>query len=148
MGSKRQRKDEGTIIAAKPAAIDELRAYLSRWPELWQVEDSDVALGRALIVPFEPFLLDLAQQGLADKTFARHRDHIEMLGGEIIRRRHDDPDLVKQPIDALLSNLIEEEGGPLIWPRITETAQRSFDATCRKLYRSLQNAHQNQKLRK
>ena len=102
---------------------------------MWQVEDSDVALGKRLTESLEPFLLDLLRQGLADKTFARHRDHIEMLGGEVIRRRYDDPDLAKLPVDELLSNLIEEEGGPLIWPRITETAQRSFDATCRKLYR-------------
>ena len=137
MGGKRQGKDEGTIIAAKPAVVDELRATLSRWPQLWAVEDSDVELGRRLTEWLEPFLLDLIQQGLADKTFARHRDHIEMLGGEIIRRRYDDADLAKQPIDELLSHLIEEEGGPLIWPQITETAQRAFDATCRKLYRSL-----------
>ena len=65
-----------------------------------------------------------------------------MLGGEIIRRRYDDPDLAKQPINDLLSNLIEEEGGPLIWPRITETSQRAFDATCRKLYRFLQQQDQ------
>ena len=71
-------------------------------------------------------------------SFARHRDHIEMLGGEIVRRRYDYPDLAKQPINELLSNLLEEEGGPLIWPQITETTQRAFDATCRKLYRSLQ----------
>lgn len=138
MGGKRQRKDEGTIIAAKPAAIDELRATLSQWPELWKVEDSDVEFGRRLTESLEPFLLDLIQQGIADKTFARHRDHIEMLGGEIIRRRYDDPDLAKQPIDELLSHMIEDEGGPLMWPRITETAQRAFDATCRKLYRFLQ----------
>ena len=140
--SRRQRRDEGTIIAAKSAVIDELRAYLSQWPELWKVEDSDVEFGRRLTVSLEPFLLDLIQQGLADKTFARHRDHIEMLGGEIVRRRYDDPDLAKQPINELLLNLIEEEGGPLIWPRITETAQRAFDATCRKLYRSLQQHKQ------
>ncbi len=122
--------------------IEKLRPYLSQWPELWKVEDSDVEFGRRLTESLEPFLLVLIQQGLVDKTFARHRDHIEMLGGEIIRRRYDDPDLAKQPIDELLSNLIEEEGGPLIWPRITETAQRAFDATCRKLYRFLQQQEQ------
>jgi hypothetical protein len=142
MGGKRRRKDEDPIIVAKPAAIDELRATLSRWSELWAVEDSDVEPGRRLTECLEPFLLDLIQQGLAAKTFARHRDHIEMLGGEIIRRRYDDADLAKQPIDELLSHLIEEEGGPLIWPRITETAQRAFDATCRKLYRFLQQRKQ------
>jgi hypothetical protein len=60
-----------------------------------------------------------------------------MLGGEIIRRRHDDPDLARLPVQTLLLDLIEEDGGPLIWPRITESEQNSFDATCRKLYRIL-----------
>jgi len=51
---------------------------------------------------------------------------------------HDDPDLASQPVKNLLFNLIEEDGGPLIWPRITESEQKSFDATYRKLYRFLQ----------
>ena len=142
MGSKHQQSDEGTIIAAKPATMEKLRSHLSQWPQWWKVEDSDVELGRRLTASIEPFLLDLIQQGLADKTFARHRDHIEMLGGEVIRRRHDDPDLARRPINELLSHLVEEQGGPLIWPRITETAQRAFDATCRKLYRFLQQQEQ------
>ena len=33
--------------------------------------------------------------------------------------------------------LTDDEGGPLIWPRITEQQQDSFDATCRKLYQFL-----------
>jgi len=37
----------------------------------------------------------------------------------------------------VLLNCLEEDGGPLIYPRITEAQQRSFDATCRKLYRFL-----------
>ena len=138
MGGKRQGKDEGTIIAAKPAVIDERRAYLSRWPEWWAVEDSDVELGRRLTECLEPFLLDLRQRGRAAKIFARHRDPIEMLGGKIICRRYGDADLAQQPINELLSQFIDEEGRPLIWPQISETAQGDFDATCRKLYRFLQ----------
>jgi hypothetical protein len=55
----------------------------------------------------------------------------------MIRRRHDDPDLKRLPIDWLIRQLIEEDGGPLIWPRISETEQNAIDATCRKLYRFL-----------
>jgi hypothetical protein len=33
--------------------------------------------------------------------------------------------------------LVEEDGGPLIWPRISETELNAIDATCRKLYRFL-----------
>ena len=130
--------DDGTIIAAIAVVTDKLRQQIGGWPELWKVVDSDVEIGRQLIRAFEPFLLDLFGQGLADKTLARHRDYIEMLGGEIIRRRHDEPGLAKQSAGALLLTLIEEDGGPLLWPRVSETTQRELDATCRKLYRFLQ----------
>jgi hypothetical protein len=126
--------DEGTIIWPGSATLDKLCPDLANWPELWAVEHSDVAIGQRIIESIQPFLLDLLEQGLADKTLARHRDHLEMLGGEIIHRRHNNPDLAKQPVGDLLFNLVDDDGGPLIWPRITESAQNAFDATCRKLY--------------
>ena len=129
--------DEGTIIPARRTTLDKLCADLANWPQLWAIEHSDVAIGQRIIESIQPFLIDLLQQGLADKTLTRHRDHLQMLGGEIIRRRQNDPDLAKQPAHDLLFNLVEEDGGPLIWPSITESAQNSFDATCRKLYRFL-----------
>ena len=55
----------------------------------------------------------------------------------MIRRRHDDPDLKRLPVDKLVRQLIEEDGGPLIWPRASETEQNAIDATCRKFYRFL-----------
>ena len=142
MGSKRQRVDDGTIIVANPVVIDKLRQRIKGWHELWKVVDSDVEIGRHLTEMLEPFLLDLIGQGLTDKTLARHRDYIEMLGGEIIRRRHDDSNLMKRPVGDLLLGLIEEDGGPLLWPRVSETTQRELDATCRKLYRFLQTRNQ------
>jgi hypothetical protein len=42
-------------------------------------------------------------------------------------------------------NLLEEDGGPLIFPRITEQEQDSFDATCRKFYRFLTTAPDDNK---
>ena len=130
--------DDGTIIVANPVVIDKLRQQISGWLERWKVVDSDVEIGRQLTEALEPFLLDLFGQGLAAKTLARHRDYVEMLGGEIIRRRHDEPSLAKQSAGDLLLTLIEEDGGPLLWPRVTETTQRELDATCRELYRFLQ----------
>jgi len=59
------------------------------------------------------------------------------VGGELIRSRYDDAKLKKMPVRQAIGMLIKEDGGPLIWPRITETAQNSFDATCRKLYEYL-----------
>lgn len=121
------------------AALDRYCPDLAHWPQTWKHEESDVPIGQSLVEHFKPFLLYLLRQSLSDKTRARHRDHLWMLGGEIIRRRHDDASLAKQSVKVLLFNLIEEEGGPLIWPRISEPEQKSFDATCRKLYRFLQS---------
>ena len=77
MGGKRQGKDEGTIIAAKPAVVDELRATLSRWPQLWAVEDSDVELGRRLTEWLEPFLLEL--RTVRDALFEIFKRQLENL---------------------------------------------------------------------
>jgi len=44
---------------------------------------------------------------------------------------------------SLLDKLIEEDGGPLIWPAISESEQNAFDATCRKLYQYLNRASPN-----
>ena len=129
--------DERTIIPAEGATLDKLCPDLVNWPELWKIEHNDIAIGQRIVDSIRPFLIDLLRHGLADKTLARHRDHLQMLGGEIIRRRHDHPDLAKQPIRELLLKLVDDDGGPLIWPRITESAQNAFDATCRKLYRFL-----------
>ena len=129
--------NEGTIIPPRRITLDELCVDLANWPDLWAIEHSDIAIGQRIVESIQPFLIDLLQKDLADKTLTRHRDHLQMLGGEIIRRRHDDPELAKQPVGDLLLNLVEEDGGPLIWPSITESAQTAFDATCRKLHRFL-----------
>ena len=71
-----------------------------------------------------------------EHTWVRFRER-RGLGGELIRRRYDDDKLKKMPVGQAIAALIEEEGSPLIWPRITEAEQNSFDATCRKLYKFL-----------
>jgi hypothetical protein len=134
MAGKRRQMNERTIIQAKMTTLDKLCPDLAKWPELWSVEHADLVIGQRILEALRPFLVNLLQQGLADKTLSRHRDHLLMLGGEIIRRTYEDPDVAKQPAYDLLMNFIEEEGGPLIWPTITESAQNAFDATCRKLY--------------
>jgi hypothetical protein len=123
--------------AAPTAALAQYCPDLEQWPEGWCGEDSDIPPGQSIVEFFKPFLLHLLDEGLAAKTLHRHRDHLWLLGGELIRRRYDDAKLKKMPADKAVAELIEEEGGPLIWPRITEAEQKSFDATCRKLYKFL-----------
>ena len=123
--------------AAQTAALAQYCPDLEQWPERWRGEDADLPPGQAIVAFFKPFLLHMLAEGLATKTLHRHRDHLWLLGGELIRRRYDDAKLKKMPAAKAIAQVIDDEGGPLIWPRITEAEQKSFDATCRKLYKYL-----------
>jgi hypothetical protein len=113
---------------------------LDDWPRSWHVEPADIAIGQQIIAALTPFLLHLLDQGLAKATVRRHRDNLWSLGGELIRRRYDHDELARQDVGGALRQLIAGDGGPLIWPRITEAEQNSLDATCRKLNRFMRDS--------
>lgn len=136
-------KTENAVIIGEiedDAAMLALCPDLPQWPQRWQIESSDIAVGKRIVVAFMPFLRHLVTQGLATKTLKRHRDNLWLLGGELIRRRHDDEDLKSLSVSELLTELVDEETGPLIWPRINEAEQDAFDVTCRKLHRFLSDS--------
>lgn len=139
MVGKNDKTENDVIIgdAEDDVALLALCPDLPEWPQLWLIESSDATIGERIVDAFTPFLRHMIRNGLAPRTLKRHRDHLWMLGGELIRRRHDDPDLKRLSVSELLSELIDDETGPLIWPRITESEQEAFDATCRKLHRFL-----------
>jgi hypothetical protein len=144
MSGKNQKVDKAAIVADKENACP-LHQYcpdIEDWPERWSYEESDLAPGRRIVEFLKPFLLHLLTKKLATSTLHRHRDHLWMLGGEVIRRRQEDTQLSRLPVEEVTFGLLEEEGGPLIWPRITEQEQDAFDASCRKLYRFLTTEHE------
>lgn len=113
---------------------------LHEWPRSWHVEPADIDIGQQIVAVLTPFLLHLLDQGLARATVRRHRDNLWLLGGEIIGRRYEDDQLARLNLTDALQQLIAADGGPLMWPRITEAEQDSLDATCRKLDRFMRNS--------
>jgi hypothetical protein len=126
--------DPAIVLPQDMARLAQACPDLANWPRAWRGIDADIAIGEQIVSAFTPFLLWLLQKELAEKTFRRHRDNLWLVGGEIIRRRYDDEQLARASVADALDQLIEKDGGPLIWPRITEAEQRSVDATCSKLY--------------
>lgn len=100
------------------------------------VWEKDLPPGESLVASFRPFIEHLASSGLSRKTVRRHVDNLWLLGGEIIRDLHEDPSLRKLAISRLLTQLLHEDGGPLIHNG-SEDEQRSFDSTCRRFHRFL-----------
>ena len=96
--------------------------------------EKDLPPGEGLVACFRPFIEHLTSSRLSSKTIRRHVDNLWLLGGEIIRDLNNDPSLRKLGADRLLSKVIHEDGGPLLYSG-SEEEQRSFDATCRKLHR-------------
>lgn len=125
--------------AAAPAASSVVSVWggdLDQWPRSWMGLEKDLPPGEQLLACFRPFIEQLAASSLSPKTIRRHVDNLWLLGGEIIRDLHEDPSLRKLAAERLLRKVIHHDGGPLIHNG-SEDEQRSFDSTCRKLYRFL-----------
>lgn len=145
--SGKKLKVSKVAIVGDTEAVRALLDYcpdIEDWPRRWSYEENDLAPGQLIVELFKPFLLHLLTKKLATSTLRRHRDHLWMLGGEVIRRRQEDVDIARLPVEKVIFNLIDDDGGPLIWPRITEQEQDTFDASCRKLYRFLTTASDNE----
>lgn len=112
-------------------SLDKLLALMRPWPKSWSFDEQDLEPGAELVAAFKPFIRHLHAQGQAPTTLRRHVNNLWTLGGDLIKnRRMTNP---PQPLQPLLE-VIDDEGGPLQPGSECEDDQRSFDATCKKLY--------------
>lgn len=129
-------------LPAREAAADPLQSYcpdLDQWPGSWAYVARDISYGLRIVECVKPFLREMLALPLSRKTLRQHRDNIWALGGEIIRQLQMDNGLRRRPIEQLLLSLVGDDGGPLLSHGQSEAEQRSFDTTCRKLFRFLTN---------
>ena len=123
MARKRAAAKTSTINRATPVAAPLLERYcrgLQDWPRSWMGWEKDLPPGEKLVACFRPFLEELVASDLAPKTIQRHVDNLWALGGEIIRDLNEDPSLRRQSIEQILTDRIDEEGGPLVYAMESE----------------------------
>ena len=113
---------------------------VDHWPHRWRIEPGDLLVGERLLDIFKHFLSDLLEQKLSRKTLLLHREHVNTLGEEVIRRVHGKPDLRRKKMVPVLLVYLDEDGGPVIYPPTSSPKQRSFDNTCVKLRKFLLNS--------
>jgi len=144
MARKQTAAKTSTINRATTVSSSLLERYcrgLDTWPRSWMGWEKDVPPGEELVAYFRPFLEDLVASDLSPKTIQKHVDNLWALGGEIIRDLNENPSLRRKSIDQILNDRIDEEGGPLVHAlESEELLQRSFDSTCRRLYRFLRQS--------
>ena len=128
-----------TTSGSLSSALD-VSAYvpdLDEWPDSWMIDQQDRAMGKSIVTVLTPFIEHLINQGLTKRTVKRHVYNLWALGGEIITEINWDESLRKQSAKILMSNAIDEEGGPLLGNPLDPDDQKHFDSTCRKLYKFL-----------
>lgn len=99
--------------------------------------EKDIPPGEAILACFQPFLEYLIALGLSRKTVRKHIDNLWILGGELIRGLNETPSLRKRSIADLLFDAVAD-GGLLSHYLDSDEKLRSFQSTCRKLRRFLQ----------
>jgi len=110
---------------------------LNEWPNRWSYGPEDIPYGEAILKIFKPFLLYLVRRDVGRRTIQKHIDNTWLLGGEIISYVQRDEELRDRPAREMILSSVNEEGGPLSRHIDSESAQASFDSTCRMLYRYL-----------
>lgn len=113
-----------------------LLVSMESWPDSWKGDDKDLAIGKAIVKVFRPFVVQLHQQGLSSVTIRRHVDNLWLIGGEIIRELYQTPSRRRLSAHRLVFEAVQYGEAPLS-PHANETLQRSLDSTARKFLKML-----------
>lgn len=113
---------------------------IDKWPSSWERGSADIEIGsRILNNIFIPFFEFLIGKNFTKKTIKKHIDNIWLLGGELIDQLDKEQELRKLNEFELVLKYIDNEGGPYSIHNITETETRSFDSSCKKLYKYIKS---------
>ena len=118
------------------SAIEIYCKDIEKWPESWEIVKQDIKCGNKIVesvfITFIEFIMD---KELSRKTIKKHIDNLWLLGGEIIDRVNRDEELRKLEPKLLVQEFIDDEGGPYSRHIDTEAEIKSFDSTCKKLFK-------------
>ena len=111
-------------------------ADYTEWADSWEEISGDVEIGNRILLAMAPFIAEITKSKLTKKTIQKHINNIWQLGGEIISRmnRGDEENKTLEG-KAILLKYIDEYEGPYCHHLNSEEAMRSFDSTCKKLYK-------------
>lgn len=84
----------------------------------------------------KPFVKELLNSSYSSKTIKEHIDNLWLLGGYIIKHINYHEEYRKRDHLFLLTRFIDSFDGPNI-SDLSEYKQKSFDRTCRKYYKYL-----------
>jgi hypothetical protein len=108
---------------------------INDWPEKWEIDAVDVAVGKMIVDEFKPFLIDRIKQGLSRKTIRNDACYLWVLGGEIIRQINENEEDRELSVRGLILKYVDDEGGPYWCHADDETEHRRYDAVCKRFFK-------------
>ena len=131
-----------TAFMPKTIHYAKLKQDIEGWPDTWKGSPDDIVVGTTIVQAMLPFVQVMVKKHLAPTTIHRHMGNLWLLGGEVISRLHHDSESKGLSGHELLLRFVEEDGGPISRHNATEGEQKTFDGTCRKLHRFLEEQMQ------
>ena len=119
--------------------VEDICPDFAEWPDRWHGVRKDIPYGQGILAAMRPFVAHLISSGLKEKTIRKHLDNLWLLGGEIIRSVSMSEEYDIPPAENLRRN-VDKNGGLYCRDLNSETQEKSYDATCRKLHKFLQTA--------
>jgi hypothetical protein len=108
----------------------------NQWPESWEGLTEDLPYGREILEVMRPFIIQLIEKGFTRKTMQKHMGNLWLLGGEIIRDISTDEEYHIPPSQKIRDS-VDSLGGMYCRHIDSDTEEKSYNATCKKLHRFL-----------
>lgn len=118
--------------------IKKICSDFDKWPDSWTISPEDDLYGQDILKVFVPFIQHLIGAGLTRRTVRCHMDNLWLLGGELIEKINENDESRQNQAFGLIIENVSDDGGPYSRHFDNESEMRSFDATCRKLYKYFQ----------
>jgi len=140
MKTSLQRQKQKVILSRQDneSTMDLLLTYckdINEWPEKWEIDAADVAVGKRIVDEFRPFLIHRIKQGLSRKTIKNDACFLWVLGGELIRHINEDEEERQLSARKLILKYVDDEGGPYWHHADGEAEHRRYDAVCKRFFK-------------
>lgn len=108
---------------------------IEEWPNRWEIDESDVIIGKAINEYFKLFLLYKIEQGRTRKTIRITGNYLWALGGELIRQINNDEKERKLAAKDLILKYVDEGGGPYWRHASSELDHAKYDSVCKQFFK-------------
>lgn len=108
---------------------------IDEWPDRWEIDAADIAIGQAINNYFKLFLIDKIEQGRTKKTIRITGNYLWALGGELIRQINYHRKERKLSAKNLILKYVNESGGPYWRHANNEIDHAKYDSACKQLFK-------------